>query len=842
MQYQFLNIFLDKKELLKQKKYPINQFLLENNATQLEAIYDFYGDDSKILLINGFLGIGKVQVLNYSFNFLSSEALILRCNCFESTILDDILLTFFEEFKKLHSQKIINPPKTKTENFTQKINSYFSTIDKPFIIVIDSFEAVLNSNKQEILDFLFHLATFEKIKIVIVSRVFKTDVLPKDIKYKKVLITALDKPLLEKYLKESKVKYTSSVLDEFYKHSRGYFFFTTLTIQLLKLKNVSLAEFMQLFQSSFLSYSAFLRKEAAETIPALAVKLFWFLCLLRHGIPLATLKSMQMYNEEWMNFLEENLIVTQENSMIYVQDFYKEQIETIIPQNISKKIHQFICDLYEKQLPLKPSERGLLLSRQTMRSELEVHSLFLPKKITPSDLPKAGLGYAAISKSLEMDYSNMKNKDKEKTAPAVQPENQQTSSEPIGNVDLSALKDIEINLKNLPFKLSEQEMKLLENEFDTANSENNSGVEVKVNIEETEKEPVEPQTFEEILQKAQKEENTYHYFRAVELYNKALEFEDNKNYNALLPNIYTRMALAYKNMSDWENALLYYTLAKNLCEKSGETVKTNYLKLSIANIYYETYKPAKAKEVLLEIINFPKNPAILTTKAYIELSNIEESLNNNDAAFEYCKDALKNSNATMDIETLSQLYFKYALNCDDRNDIKSAAEYYDKCIQLSQDTKINKFLSSAYSNLATLHYEKNNTQLAIDNYLNAYEIDEKTNNFDGMYFSASKLAQIYQRKSPETSLEYLQKAKECAQLLNDIFLMASSALAIGDFYYDSKDNEKALREYLWAYDLVKNDFSKDNIAKIQMRINDIKFKIGKDKFKALEDEIRNEQE
>ena len=44
-------------------------------------------------------------------------------------------------------------PKTKSENFTQKINSYFSTIEKPFLIVLDSFELILKENRQEC---LFH--------------------------------------------------------------------------------------------------------------------------------------------------------------------------------------------------------------------------------------------------------------------------------------------------------------------------------------------------------------------------------------------------------------------------------------------------------------------------------------------------------------------------------------------------------------------------------------------------------------------------------------------------------------------------------------------------------------
>ena len=192
----------------------------------------------------------------------------------------------------------------------------------------------------------------------------------------------------------------------------------------------------------------------------------------------------------------------------------------------------------------------------------------------------------------------------------------------------------------------------------------------------------------------------------------------------------------------------------------------------------------------------------------------------------------------MDVETLSELYFKYALCSDDKNDISTAIEYYEKCININKDPKVNKFLSSAYSNIATLYLEKRDNAIAVKNFLQAYKIDEANNNYDGIYFSATKLAQIMQRKLPDKAIFYFKKAKQCAEKLNDIFYMASSLLALGDFYYGQKQDELALDEYFTALDLVKNDFSKDNIAKIEMRINDIKFRIGAEKFAVIPNEYR----
>ena len=54
-----------------------------------------------------------------------------------------------------------------------------------------------------------------------------------------------------------------------------------------------------------------------------------------------------------------------------------------------------------------------------------------------------------------------------------------------------------------------------------------------------------------------------------------------------------------------------------------------------------------------------------------------------------------------------------------------------------------------------------------------------------------------------------------------------------DYYYNKKENELALKHYTNAHKLAQKDFSKDNIAKIEIRINDIKIRIGEERFNIL---------
>ena len=121
MELRFTDENFDIKNLTKSELSGINQFLLDNNKKQLESLLEFYNNQTPLLLVNGFLGTGKTQIVNHSLKFLAQNAVVLEYNCFETTILDDILLSFFEDFKELTAKGIISQPKTKSENFNQKI-------------------------------------------------------------------------------------------------------------------------------------------------------------------------------------------------------------------------------------------------------------------------------------------------------------------------------------------------------------------------------------------------------------------------------------------------------------------------------------------------------------------------------------------------------------------------------------------------------------------------------------------------------------------------------------------------------------------------------------------------
>ena len=814
MTMMFTDESIDLKTLAKDETGGINPFLAENNKKQLEKIYKFYTGSTPLLLVSGFMGTGKTQVVDYSLTFLKSEVIVLKYNCFETTILDDILLSFFEDFKELTEQEKISQPKLKSENFTQKIASYFNSITAPIVIVINSFESILKSNKQEILDFLFHITQKTNIKIIIISRTIDYEDFEKNIDYDKITIPALEKGIFEKYLRSEGIKNIGPVSDELYKHSRGYFLYTRLTAKIINTHKLALIDFIEGYTKSFLTYNDFILREALALVDPPSGHLFRLLSLMRHPISINLLQTINLYNEEKINYFIENLLLCKEKNMIYLQDYYKEISQNSIPENVSIKLHKSCIDLYSTQLPLKPFERDLLISRQTMRTEIEYHTLFLPKK--PQLAKPIGstqveaMGYAADSNA---NYESIP-KAEEIIVPS--------------DIEIEKVETKEEKLKKISFIFeTETEEKQI---MDDIASSINTFIDYsnKVLTPEETRLP-----FMELINSASREEKEYNYKKALAFYQLALTMKDDDNFALMVSRIYTKIAKCYEKLSDWFNALKYYDMALEYFVNAGDMEKLNEMRYAIANVFYNTYKHQKAEQLINNIINDGNNSSKeVKIKAYMLLALIK----NDDvkAVYENYKKAFSLIEPSTNKKVAAELYYKFATVCDDLDETEAAIKLYKRCIDIQNE---NIFMSLAMLNLAIIFEDTGAEDLAVKYYKECINIDEKNNNKSGIYEASIRLAKMFRRKNPDEAVEYFKKAITVAREINEPYYTINSNLAFGDFYFDKKEFAKALKAYIVALTKIKDKSNETYKIKIEQRIRDLKIRLGEDEFKRLENEI-----
>ena len=770
MNTNYIDKTINIKDLTPDSHY--NPYLIGNNERQIEEICDFLQNDKKLLLINGFAGSGKGEILNYITSYLKADVIFIRYMCLETTILDDMLLSFFEDFKNYAIQGKIVLPKSKVDNFTQKINSYFNAVKKPILIVLHSFQAILKENKKEILNFLEHLEKFENIKIILSSRTFNYPEFD-NTDYDRVSILAFTKDYFEKYLKDSGIKYIGPLSNELYKQTRGYYHLINLSIRMMQLRQYSIAKFLDVYSKSAMSFSEFIRKEALMLVDPVSLHLFRLLALMRIPIHVNLIKSLHLFNQERIYFFVQNHILSVDNQSLYLKDFYREIIEQQIQQNVMVKLHKACVDLYETQLPLKPLERDLRLSRQTMRNEIDYHALFIPKK------PQF--------QSPQTNFAQF-------VQPLTPQDNIQESQIPESPKEET--KEEKIEKINFIF----EDESILDGIADSINNyihETTANREVALSGSKM--------SLTEILNSAKQQEALYNYKYAVLLYQSALNKSNDENFDAFLPTIYQKLAHAYKHLSDWHNALEYLTKLQDYYFNISAQESAWETQLEIANIYFSMYKQQNAEYILNELDKNENLPNDLRIKVYLTLAKITDDINKE---FTYYQKSIKLISSQTDNKILAKLYYRIASVFDEKNDVKKAAFYYKKCIEIKNN---NNYLSRAMANLAELYDEAENTELAIKCYEKSIEIDKEKKNYNGLYSSSRHLSEIYASKDSSKSFQYLEQAYSYAKKLNEPLYIKDISIEIGNFYILRKDYENAYKYYINAKNIINTSMPKDNV-------------------------------
>ena len=166
MKYDFLNKTIQTDNIILPNSGKINSFLLKNNYEEILKAIDFITNDKKLLHVHGFIGTGKRQFINYICDFLDKDVIKLEYYCKEGTVCDDILLTFTELINNLSISKTISL-NSKITTLNVKLKQQLSSIKKPFLIILHSFDVILNENLELIKNLLIELLEEQNIKIVI---------------------------------------------------------------------------------------------------------------------------------------------------------------------------------------------------------------------------------------------------------------------------------------------------------------------------------------------------------------------------------------------------------------------------------------------------------------------------------------------------------------------------------------------------------------------------------------------------------------------------------------------------------------------------------------------------
>lgn len=783
----------------------------------LKELQDFMKSDRTLCLLNGNKGSGKTFVLNRFFGGIEYPSLKFRFNCFASSNLDDLLLNLFMDFKRYQKARGLALPSARG-SVQENINLFIKTLHKPITIMIDSFDQ--SANQFEILDFVQHCLLFDNVKILICTRnasleKFKEFFESQKDKLQKITLTKMTDDDFYEYLFDEGVDEDDEVLNKLKRASNSEFFQIQLAVKMLKIQNISLKEFLLEYTNNPLSFEKFLLNKLIFSLEDKYLKLVWFLAVARVGFSKEYLLNSNLY----VGIEIDCPVIFFEDNLFYVKDYFKENLLNLITYDSSKKINDYLVGFYEAQLTKKPAERAVMISRATMRKEIEYHRNFLEALKIKHQSQETNLSYVSYAKGANLDWVLEELSKPEKPKPKE-----------LEEVQVEA--NFGLNEKNT-YELSEEEIALL-------NSTQEEAPEERVETNEIESINFTEKTLNDYITLANKSESSFNFDDAIINYNNALTMEADSLYEVKKPLILTKLAICYKNLNDFDSALRFFSEVDKIYENDGEIVKSNYIKLNIAQLYAKFYKLIKSKEIYENILKSEKtNPNHLNSTTYLALGDIENSLSNVDSAQKFYVNALKYLTNVDEEPFKAEVYFKYALALDDKMETDEAVANYEHCIEACSDKSANNYLALAYTNLATIYQEKNESQKALEYYHLALESDKAHKNFEGLYFIYSKLAALYRSRNEEKALRMFANALKSAKKLEDKFYTMSAFIDLGDFYYDKKEDEKALKNYLEGFETVKNSDDKMDLANkenIRNRIYDLKVRMDGSVFRKYESE------
>lgn len=744
MDYEFLNSSINREKIILPDSDKINPFLLRNNYAEILKAVDFLDSKEKFLYLHGFLGTGKRQFVNYVTDFLSNDVIKLEYYCKEATVCDDILLSFIDVIDNNAISKAVNL-NAKITTLGVKFRQYISSIKKPFLIILHSLDDVAADNMKLISDMISDVLKEENVKLIISTRAMMPSVINGVQEDRKIFLKAFTKEVFQDFLTSNQIQATDTAIDDFYKYTRGYYYYTALSVKIIQAMKISLHDFLQKFAMSGISFDSYLGITYVNLVPTAIRNFFWFLRTIRHGISLNALAVFEIYDEFSIEYLKTNLMIFQSGENIYVQDYFLQKIDISIPAKTEIKLHKYIIGIYEAQIKEPLKQRALLLSRQALRAEIEYHSKCI----------------------YELEHGEEK-------------------QEPV--------------LENTPVQVEE---------------------------------PAKPQnkSLSDEMKTAEELSGDKKYTEAIEAYKNILAKEGIDTQTII--EVRLHLARLYKEINNLSMSAHFYDIVESYYKQHNELINLNYLYYEMTDLYFKMYKNQRAVETAKKVIYSVDTPQSLMVNACTLLGNIYSSMNNPDEAYSYYQKALASLDDNTEPQTLAELYFKYALACDDRGEMEQAFKYYNRCIAVPVE---NPYKSLAYSNLASCYYENGTQDEAKDCFLKAYNLDKASNNYDGIYYNASHLAEL----DAEKRLDYLLEAKRSAEFINEDFYILESTIALGDYYYNNPDKYKdALKEYFKARKTAANLEGTVDAARIESRINDMKLRMKPEEYTEIEKKYGN---
>lgn len=770
----------------------MTQGFFQFNNFIINEIRNFTTSSFDLLFMSGPRGSAKSETVGKLIPELEEHGLVFQHFCFENTVIDDFLLNFYDALRNFSLAQKVSLKKFSSGDFKEKVSHYFKTIEAECIVIVENFEKV--EENIEIVDFLSHLAGYKNVKIIVITQNGNKNLF----RFKKINVKTLEIDEIDKDEFKSKLAVLSEpmrleIKEKFYEITQGRELYLKMSVKYCTTANTAIEDLINEYErkkiNTFLTYEEFLVNKFISLVPAIYKNLLKTLSTLSQPVSAEFLSKYKLGNVAYLEYLSSNYLISMFKNEYYVKDYFRQYITKTFSIQEKVTYYKNLVEIFEKELTKSPKDRLLRLSRESMRKEIEAFRKKIPS-INPSAKEQKTFNYLGVSASAWEDEKTYQKSKLQERLTRIK-ERKQT-----------LIKDKEINL------LSKIDKETL-----------------RQNREEREKNK---RYIIDLINSSRDFANKYCYNEAIMELERAQKADWEGEFQI---EILLLLAKNYEFLNEFSTALEHYEKAFELA-KSFKDSRICEIEFLIALIDKKLFRIDIAKEKFKSIISNKLNPLNYIAKANIELGEIEEADSNIKLASQCYNNALEIS-LGKDKMLVCKCYYRLAVLCDEHQDYENAIKYYQKNYVTSSERKDNKYYSASLTNLASIFSEQGNYKNAIEYLKLALLYDSEVNDYENMYFSQKELAKIYSRFDEISSIGYFKQALDSAKKMNDVFREALVHFEMGQLFYDKEEDEKALVNFFNSKLILEKISDKENIARINSRIKDIKARMDEMAFNII---------
>lgn len=772
----------------------MTQGFYQFNSSIINEILNFAISTFDLIFLNGPKGSAKSETISKVIPELEENNLIFQHFCFKNTVINDFLLNFYDALRSFSMAQKISLKKFTTDNFEDKVSHYFKTISTNCIIIVENFECI--EDNVEIINFLSHLASFINVKVIIVSRNSQKNLFRfKPIKVQTLTMDAISKEEFKSKLSILTHPVEDEAKEKFYNITDGLELYLKMSAKYCATAGIKLNDLIDEFErkniSSKISFEEFIVSKFVTLTPNIYQNLYRTLCILNHPISKKFLSTYKLGDINQIEYLSKNFLVSFFKDEIYVKDYFKQYITKTF--SIQEKVTRYkeIIDIYEEELTKSPKDRLLRLSRESIRKEIENFNSLIPT-INSDAKNNKNLPYLGIAGN---NWSDEAQKPKSKLAQRLE------------------------KIKERKSLLSKEDKERLISKRLNDNGEKSL---VKENKQKNR------QFIIGLINSSREFSKNYKFSDAITELSRAKDVDFDNEFKIEILNL---IAKNYEALNDYIPAQKCYEEALKEAKETNDSRQCK-IEFAIASTNKNLFKIETAKTQYEQIAYNSQNSLLYRTKSFIELGEILEANSSIEEAIKQYKRAIALTEGK-DKELACKSYYRLAVLYDENGEVENAIKYYQKNYLTSSEKKENKYYSISLTNLAQIYIELSKYKEASEYLKLALQFDSENMDFENMYFSQKELAKLYINIDEVNSINYYKQALSSAQKLNDKFKEALVYFEIGEYNYDKQEDEKALINFLNAKYALKNNPYDENMARINLRIQDIKVRLDEVTFKLI---------